>query len=67
MPEAAGEAGLFHPVDDEAGFAADILSLTDPLTRGEWSERSLQNAKRFSAEKMIDCYTEIYRNLEGQP
>ena len=67
MPEAAGEAGLFHPVEDEAGFAADILRLTDPSTRAEWSEKSLRNASRFSAEKMIDSYTEIYRNLEGQP
>jgi glycosyltransferase involved in cell wall biosynthesis len=66
MPEAAGEAGFFHTVDDEAGFAADVLRLTDPSARSEWSEKSLQNAGRFSAEKMIDCYTEIYRSLDRQ-
>jgi glycosyltransferase involved in cell wall biosynthesis len=63
MPEAAGDAGLFHDVDDEEGFAADLLRLTDPTERARWSEKSLQNAARFSAEKMIAEYISIYRRL----
>ncbi|MDQ2919194.1 MAG: glycosyltransferase, partial [Verrucomicrobiota bacterium] len=63
LPEAAGEAGLIHPVDDEEGFAADILQLTDPAERARWSEKSVRNAERFSAEKMITAYIDLYRSL----
>ena len=63
LPEVAGDAGLFHPVEDEAGFAADLLRLTDPAERTRWSEKSRTNAKRFSTTKMIDDYVAIYRRL----
>ena len=33
MPETAGDAGLFRDPADEAGFAADLLRLTDPAER----------------------------------
>ena len=63
LPEAAGEAGLFHDVDDEEGFAADLMRLADPAERARWSEKSLRNAERFSTEKMIAHYIDIYRSL----
>jgi glycosyltransferase involved in cell wall biosynthesis len=63
LPETAGDAGLFHDVDDEDGFASDLLRLTDPAQRARWSEKSLRNAKRFSPEKMIAQYIDIYRSL----
>lgn len=63
LPEVAGEAGLFRRVEDEAGFAADLLRFTDPAERAKWSEKSLRNAARFSAEKMIGQYIAIYRSL----
>jgi glycosyltransferase involved in cell wall biosynthesis len=63
IPEAAGDAGLFHDPDDEAGFAADLLQLLDPAQRAVWSEKSLRNAERFSTERMISQYIDIYRNL----
>jgi len=64
LPEAAGDAGLFHDVDDEAGFAADVLRLTiDRTEREAWSEKSLHNAERFSTDKMISQYIDIYRQL----
>jgi glycosyltransferase involved in cell wall biosynthesis len=63
LPEAAGEAALFHDVDDEEGFAADLLRLTDPAERAHWSEKSLRNAERFSTKKMIAQYIDIYRSL----
>jgi glycosyltransferase involved in cell wall biosynthesis len=63
LPEAAGDAGLFHDVDDEDGFAADLLRLTDPAERAKWSDRSLRNARRFSTGKMIAHYIDIYRSL----
>jgi glycosyltransferase involved in cell wall biosynthesis len=63
MPEAAGEAGLYHPVDDEEGFAADLLRLTNSQERAVWSERSLRNAAKFSRDTMIARYLQIYRQL----
>lgn len=63
LPETAGDAGLFHDIDDEEGFASDLLRLTDPAQRARWSERSLRNAGRFSSEKMIAQYIDIYRSL----
>jgi len=63
MPEAAGEAGLFHNAEDEQGFADDLLRLTDPVMRSAWSEKSLRNAARFSAGKMVGHYIDIYRRL----
>ena len=66
LPEAAGEAGLFHDVDDEEGFAADLLRLTDPAERASWSEKGLRNAEKFSTDKMISRYINIYRSLGAQ-
>jgi glycosyltransferase involved in cell wall biosynthesis len=62
LPEAAGDAGLFHNVGDEEGFAADLLRLNNPGERTIWSEKSLRNAQRFSTNEMISRYIEIYRS-----
>lgn len=66
MPETAGDAGLFHEASDEAGFATDILRLNDPAERAIWSEKGLRNAERFSTERMISRYVEVYRSLGAQ-
>jgi len=63
LPEVAGEAGLIHPTDDEDAFASDILRLTDAAERERWSQKSLRNAERFSTERMVAHYIEIYRSL----
>ncbi|HZE57560.1 MAG TPA: glycosyltransferase [Chthoniobacterales bacterium] len=63
MVEVAGEAALAHPVEDEAGFAADLLSLTNPVERARWSAKALENAKRFSTARMISEYVALYRSL----
>ena len=63
MIEVAGDAGLRHSLDDEAGFAADLLRLTNPLERARESVRALENAQRFSAARMISEYVELYRAL----
>lgn len=63
LPEVAGEAALMRDVEDEEGFAADLLRLTDPAERKLWSDKSLRNAERFSTERMIHQYIEIYRQL----
>jgi glycosyltransferase involved in cell wall biosynthesis len=63
MSEVAGDAALVHPVDDEAGFAADLLRLTDPKERARWSAKAVENAKRFSTARMISEYIALYRSL----
>lgn len=63
LPEVAGAAGLYHQVEDERGFADDLLRLLQPGERQSWSEKSLRNAERFSTEKMIGQYIDIYRQL----
>jgi glycosyltransferase involved in cell wall biosynthesis len=63
MTEVAGGAALTHPIEDEAGFAADLLRLTNPEERARWSAMALENAKRFSTERMISQYIELYRSL----
>ena len=66
LPEAAGDAGLFHDPGDEAGFAADLLRLHDPAQRAIWSDKSLRNAEHFSTKQMVSQYLGIYRNLGAQ-
>ena len=66
MPATAGDAGLFHDASDEAGFATDIMRLNDPAERAIWSEKGLRNAQRFSTERMISRYIEVYRSLGAQ-
>jgi glycosyltransferase involved in cell wall biosynthesis len=63
LPEAAGDAGFFHRVEDEDGFAADLLRLANPAKRAIWSDGSRRNAERFSTDKMIGQYIDIYRHL----
>jgi glycosyltransferase involved in cell wall biosynthesis len=63
MNEVASPAGLMHRLDDEAGFAADILRLTNPAEREVWSAKALENAQRFSSARMISEYRAIYRSL----
>lgn len=66
LPEAAGDAGLFHDVNDETGFAADLLRLNNPAERANWSDKSLRNVQRFSTSEMISHYIDIYRSLGAE-
>jgi len=67
LRDVAGDGALFHSVEDEAGFAADVMRLTSPGERQSWSEKSLRNAQRFSTTKMIDEYTQLYNEIGGRP
>src|SRR5437764_2735806 len=63
MTEVAGAAGLIHPLEDEAGFANDLFRLTNIEERARWSARALENARRFSTDRMISQYVDLYRSL----
>lgn len=64
MTEIAGAAAITGALEDEAGFAADLLRLTNPAERARESAKALANAERFSAARMIEQYRELYRSLE---
>jgi glycosyltransferase involved in cell wall biosynthesis len=63
MSDVAATGALLHEPDDEEGFAADLVRLADPEERRRWSAAALENAKRFSAARMISEYRELYRSL----
>lgn len=60
LPEVAGDSALVRSVDDEAGFAADILRLMEPSERDIWVRKGLENAKRFTTQKMLSEYVKFY-------
>ena len=62
LPEVAGDAGLIHPVEDEKSLSAEIIRMSNAEERARWSAKSLDNAQRFSAEKMIADYIAVYRS-----
>lgn len=63
MSEVTGNGGMSRAIEDEAGLAADLLSLTNPVERENWSAKALENALRFSAAEMIAKYRALYRTL----
>jgi glycosyltransferase involved in cell wall biosynthesis len=63
MADVAGAGAMLHEPDDEEGFAADLLRLADPEERRRWTAKALENARRFSAARMISEYRELYRSL----
>jgi glycosyltransferase involved in cell wall biosynthesis len=63
MTEVAGGAALLRDLEDEAGFAADLLRVTNPAEREQWRAKGLENAKRFTSALMIEKYCELYRSL----
>ena len=63
LPEVAGDSALIREVDDEAGFATDILRLTNPLERDLWIKKGFENIQRFSSQKMLAEYAKLYREL----
>ena len=63
MSEVAGDAALLRDVEDENGFAEDLLRLRDPSARARHRELGLKNAARFSARKMAEHYLALYRDL----
>ena len=63
MPEVAGSAALIRAVEDEDGFAQDILSLTEPEQRARWVQLGFENSNRFSTAGMLQQYESVYRQL----
>lgn len=64
LPEVIGQAGLLVDPQDVAGLAAALRQvLTDQALRGELRRRGLEQARRFTWEKMARETVELYRRL----
>lgn len=63
MADVAGAGAMLHEPEDEEGFATDLLRLADAEERRRWTAKALENARRFSAARMISEYRELYRSL----
>lgn len=63
MSDVAGGAAFLRNIEDEDGFANDLLRLRDPAVREKYRALGLQNAARFGAKKMAEQYLALYRNL----
>ncbi len=63
MSEVAGDGALLRDVEDEDGFAEDLMRLRDPALRLKLRELGLKNAERFSARKMAERYLALYGEL----
>jgi glycosyltransferase involved in cell wall biosynthesis len=63
MNEVARDGALLRDVEDEDGFAEDLLHLRDPVLRKKYRVLGLENATRFSARKMAERYLALYREL----
>ena len=61
--EVAGDAAMTREVDDEEGFAEDILNLQNHELREDIIQKGLENVKRFTANKMVLAYHLIYTEL----
>jgi glycosyltransferase involved in cell wall biosynthesis len=63
LPEVVGDGGLVCPLEDEEAFAAAVLRLTDSAEREAWIRKGLANAAKFTTERMIGDYLNIYEEL----
>ncbi|OKH22664.1 glycosyltransferase family 4 protein [Chroogloeocystis siderophila] len=63
LPEVVGDSALMRSIEDESGFAEDILRLVDPVERHLWIQKGLNNIKRFTLDEMIDQYNQLYIEL----
>ncbi len=63
IPEVVGDSALLRTPEDEKGFAEAVLTLTDPAVRHQFVERGFENVKRFTPERMVNDYIELYREV----
>jgi len=63
VPEVAGAGAFVRAVQDEDGFAEDILRLEQPEVRAALIQRGRENLVRFRTQGMIDRYMATYRSI----
>jgi glycosyltransferase involved in cell wall biosynthesis len=66
--EVVGSSAISRDVDDERGFAEEIVRLASHAGEREaWSAAGLRNAARFEPAQMIARYVDLYRELAERP
>jgi glycosyltransferase involved in cell wall biosynthesis len=63
IPEVVGDSALLRAPEDEQGFVTDVLSLTDAALRQQFVTRGFENVKRFTADRMVNDYLELYQKI----
>ena len=64
LPEVAGGSALMRNVDDEEGFAFEIVRLSsDTKLRASLIEKGFQNVRRYRPETMISRYVSLYMRV----
>lgn len=68
LAEISGDSAMMRDVNDEEGFAADILRLaTDTHLRSVLVEKGLRNVLRYRPEAMIAKYVSLYERVLQKP
>ncbi|MEP6821116.1 MAG: glycosyltransferase family 1 protein [Chthoniobacterales bacterium] len=65
MADVVGLGGLLRDPEDDEGFAQDLIRLADKTERARWRGKALENAERFTTERMISAYKEVYRAVSS--
>ncbi len=63
IPEVVGDSALLRAPEDEEGFATDVLRLTEGSLRQQLIARGFENVKRFTPERMVNDYLELYQKV----
>jgi glycosyltransferase involved in cell wall biosynthesis len=64
LSEVAGDSAVLRDLDDEDGFAADIVRIsTDKNLRADLIERGFRNVERYKPEVMISKYVSLYEQV----
>jgi glycosyltransferase involved in cell wall biosynthesis len=63
VPEVAGEGARVHEPEDYAAIAGDIRRLQEPAFRDALIALGFENARKYSDERMMGAYEEIYRRI----
>jgi glycosyltransferase involved in cell wall biosynthesis len=64
FPEVTGDAALMRDVEDEEGFAEDIVRLSrDEKLRSALIEKGSENVLRYRPETMISGYLSLYERV----
>jgi len=61
LPEVAGDAAFIRDINDENGFADDLVKLSNAHERSVLMQKGFANIQRFQTERMLDAYVELYR------
>ncbi|MGB9722291.1 MAG: glycosyltransferase [Chloroflexia bacterium] len=68
IPYVIGEAGLIYPEGDVLALRAALERLHDPALRAELGRRGRERVlARFTQERVVRAYLEVYREMVGGP